>query len=96
MYLWQKSQEMTGKSTMEYQPILSSLYDGLSLFTKGSVEIDENTELVGDLNLDSLQIMELLLTVEDRFDISIPVSILPDVKTVKDLAIQIEKIMSSE
>lgn len=81
---------------MEYQPILSSLYDGLSLFTKGSVEIDENTELVGDLNLDSLQIMELLLTVEDRFDISIPVSILPDVKTVRDLAIQIEKIMSSE
>ncbi|MFZ1548489.1 MAG: acyl carrier protein [Candidatus Nitrotoga sp.] len=81
---------------MEYQSILANLYDGLTLFTKGSVEIDENTELVGDLNLDSLQIMELLLTIEDHFDISIPVSILPDVKTVKDLAIQIEKIMSSE
>jgi len=58
--------------------------------------VDENTELVGDLNLDSLQIMELLLTIEDRFDISIPVSILPDVKTVRDLAMQIEKITQSE
>lgn len=80
----------------EYQGILTNLYDGLTSFTKGSVTIDENTELVGDLNLDSLEIMELLLTIEDRFDISIPVSILPDVKTVRDLAMQIEKIMSSE
>jgi len=81
---------------MEYQRILTNLYDGLTSFTKGSVEINENTELVGDLNLDSLQIMELLLSIEDRFDISIPVSILPDVKTVSDLAIQIEKITRSE
>lgn len=80
----------------EYPRILSDLYDGLALFTKGRVKVDENTELVGDLNLDSLQIMELLLFIEDRFDISIPVSILPDVKTVRDLAMQIEKITRSE
>lgn len=80
----------------EYPRILSDLYDGLALSTKGRVDVDENTELVGDLNLDSLQIMELLLFIEDRFDISIPVSILPDVKTVKDLAMQIEKITRSE
>ena len=45
---------------------------------------------LADLHLDSLQVMNLLLHVEDRFDISIPVNILPDVKTVKDLALQIE------
>jgi len=80
----------------EYQRILSNLYDGLASFTKGTVKVDEDTELVGDLNLDSLQIMELLLSIEDRFDISIPVSILPDVKTVRDLAMQIKKITQSE
>lgn len=80
----------------EYQRILDNLYEGLAPFTKGVVDIDENTELVGDLNLDSLQIMELLLSVEDRFDISVPVSILPDVKTIKDLAMQIEKITQSQ
>ena len=45
-----------------------------------------------DLGLDSLQIMNFLLLVEDHYDISIPVSILSDVKTVKDLAVQIEKL----
>jgi acyl carrier protein len=39
--------------------------------------------------------MELLLFVEDSFDISIPVSILPDVKTVGDLAKQVEKIVGN-
>jgi acyl carrier protein len=31
-------------------------------------------------------------TVEDRFDISIPLNILPDVRTVSDFVLQIEKI----
>ena len=50
-------------------------------------------DLLGDLDLDSLRVMNLLLQVEDRFDISIPVSVLPDVKTVKDLALQIENLV---
>jgi acyl carrier protein len=77
---------------LEYPQILAELSTELASFAPGSVEIAEDTDLLGDLNLDSLQVMNLLLHVEDRFDISIPVSILPDVKTVKDLALQIEKL----
>ncbi len=80
----------------QYQHILSGLYEGLASLTQGRAEVDENTELVGHLDLDSLQIMDLLLFIEDRFDISIPVSIIPDVKTVRDLAIQIEKLTRRE
>jgi acyl carrier protein len=78
---------------LPYAQILAELRAELASFTQGSVEITEDTDLLGDLNLDSLQVMNLLLQVEDRFDISIPVSILPDVKTVKDLALQIEKLV---
>ena len=49
--------------------------------------------VLGDLALDSLQVMNLLLEIEDKFDISIPVNILPDVKTVRDLALQIENLV---
>jgi acyl carrier protein len=37
--------------------------------------------------------MNFMLQIEDRFDISIPVSILPDVRSVKDLALQIERLV---
>lgn len=77
---------------LEYPKILAELSDELASLTQGNVDIGEDTDLLGDLNLGSLQVMNLLLHIEDRFDISIPVSILPDVKTVKDLALQIEKL----
>jgi len=77
---------------LEYSQILAVLSAELASCTKGSVEIGEDTDLLSDLNLDSLQVMNLLLQIEDHFDISIPVSILAGVKTVKDLAQQIEKL----
>ena len=75
---------------LEYPQILDELRTELASFTQGRVEIGEDTDLLADLSLDSLQVMNLLLHIEDRLDISIPVNILPDVRTVKDLALQIE------
>lgn len=75
---------------LEYPQILAELKTGLTALTQARVEIREDTDLLADLDLDSLQVMNLLLEIEDRFDISIPVSILPDVRTVKDLALRIE------
>ena len=87
---------VTGNIVLQYPQILAELSKELASLTQGRIEIGEDTELVGDLNLDSLQIMNLLLHIEDRFDISIPVNILPDVKTVKDLALQIENLGRQE
>lgn len=76
-----------------YERVLAVLREELMSFTGAQVEIGEDTDLLGDLNLDSLQVMNLLPQIEDRFDISIPVSVLPDVRTVKDLAAQIEMLV---
>ena len=80
---------MTENLTTEYREILAEICTELSSLAKG-VAIGEDTDLLGDLALGSLQVMDLLLKIEDRFDISIPVSILPDVKTVRDLAREVE------
>lgn len=53
---------------------------------KQDFPLSENTDLVGDFGLSSLQVMELIEQIEDHFDISIPLNILPDVNTVGDLA----------
>ena len=80
----------------EYQRILSDIHDRLDVLTKGLYDIDENSELVGHLNLESLQIMELILDIEDHFDVAIPISMLSDVRTVKDLVVKIEKLTRGE
>jgi len=80
----------------QYQEILNEVYEGLAPFAKGEMELSEDTELVGELGLDSMQVMELLLTIEDRFDISVPVNIVPDVVTVGDLARQIHQLVQNQ
>lgn len=81
---------------LEYQRILAVITSGLKARTKGRFEINENTDLANQLNLDSIQAMELLLDVEDQLDVSIPVSVLSNVKTVKELVLAILNITRGE
>ncbi len=78
-----------------YQEICPQLIELLGPFVTDGQEITEDTELVGDLGLSSLKIMDLLMEVEDRFDVSVPMNILPDVNTVRDFAQQLEKLTSN-
>jgi acyl carrier protein len=73
-----------------YDDILKEIGEVLQPFLKSGQTVGETTELVADLGLDSVQVMELLLQIEDRFDISIPLNIMPDVRTIKDLALQLQ------
>ena len=52
--------------------------------------------LMGDLELESLQIYELLSELEAIFSIRIPERILLKVDTVQDLADEIEKLMEKK
>ena len=81
---------------LDYQTIFGQLYKMLQPFTKEGQSLDENTKLVSDLKLDSMQIMELLAQIEDEFDISVPLNILPEVQTVKELAQQIQKLLGPQ
>ncbi|MCZ5566526.1 acyl carrier protein [Escherichia coli] len=64
---------------MDY--ILSCLQD----LVENGVEIKPDSDLVNDLGLESIKVMDLLMMLEDRFNISIPINILLDVKTPAQL-----------
>ena len=59
-------------------------------------EVSADLDLVNDLGLDSIKVMEVMETLEDSFDISIPINILPGIRTVKDLAVEIQNLTGNE
>lgn len=61
-----------------------------------SPPVSPDLDLVNDLGLDSIKVMEILETLEDGFDISIPINILPEVRTVEDLAVAIQNLTKNE
>lgn len=50
-----------------------------------TITIDENTVLISDLGLSSLDLVNLAVAVEDEFDIEIPDRIIKTFKTVGDV-----------
>jgi len=78
---------------MEREEILKILEEILSEVLQKSVKIGPETSFEEDLEVDSLKAMEILAEVEDRFDITVPINILNEIKTVSDFAVQIEKLL---
>jgi acyl carrier protein len=76
----------------DYQRILTLTTQSLKPFAPEGAEITERTELANELDLDSVQVMEMSFTLEEQFDISIPVNALSEVVTVRDLALAIQKL----
>jgi acyl carrier protein len=78
----------------DYRELVVKLCDILRPFNEEGIDLKEETDLAADLGLDSLKVLELLVTVEDSFDISIPLNILPQVRTIKDFAEQLQQLLS--
>jgi len=54
-------------------------------------EIKLESSLVDDLGADSLDAVELIMAIEDEFDISISDEVAQEMKTVKDIVEYLEK-----
>ncbi|TKI04710.1 acyl carrier protein [Martelella alba] len=61
--------------------ILACLQD----IVEGELEIKPDSDLVNDLGLESIRVLSLLMMLEDKLDISIPINILLDVRTPEQL-----------
>ncbi|BAZ93666.1 acyl carrier protein [Thiohalobacter thiocyanaticus] len=77
----------------QYQEILQGLYGMLERFPTRNIDLQEQTDLVADMGLDSINVMELLQEIEDRFDIIVPLNVMSDVRTVQDLATQVQRLI---
>lgn len=64
----------------------------LEPFRKSGGPITAETDIARDLELDSLAVMDLMMQLEERFDISIPLNLVPEIQKVADLAAAIARI----
>ena len=58
----------------------------LEPYQTGEKPITGETVIAKDLTIDSLAIMDMVMELEDRFDVSIPMSVIAEIHTVDQLA----------
>lgn len=78
---------------MTFEKIRDIIAEQLSVDTE---EIKAESNLQDDLGADSLDIVDLIQSIEDEFDLSIPDEAVEGIKTVGDITAYIEKETGSE
>ena len=70
-------------------PIEEGVIDVLKSVSRRPITPTLSSELVSDLGFDSLQVLEVIAELEDRFDISIPINDVPATRTVAQVVAQV-------
>jgi|TARA_Y100000031_G_C7981108_1_gene274769 acyl carrier protein len=72
--------------SVEPKAVVDLICDLLQPFNGDGVNITKDTDLTSDLHIDSVAVMDLLMEIEDTYNIFIPINRLADMRTVNDLA----------
>jgi acyl carrier protein len=67
--------------------------DVLKNVSRRPIEPTMDSDLVADLGFDSLQVLELVAELEDRFDVSIPLNDVPSTRTVAQIVAQVARLV---
>ncbi len=80
---------------MVSEQTLEKIYELINPINKKSIDLGPETSFAGDLELDSLTVMDLVADIEDEYDIIIPLNLLPELETIQHVADAVEKIIQS-
>jgi len=79
------------------QPASAHIEEGvievLKNVSRRPIEPTLDSDLVADLGFDSLQVLEVIAELEDRFDISIPLNDVPSTRTVAQVVDEVTRIV---
>jgi acyl carrier protein len=73
--------------------IEEGVIDVLKSVSRRPIQPTLKSDLVADLGFDSLQVLEVIAELEDRFDISIPLNDVPATRTVAQVVGQVTQLM---
>jgi acyl carrier protein len=68
------------------EQVIAEIVMRLEPFQVNARPISGTTVITKDLNIDSLAVMDMVMELEDRFDISIPLNDVAEIHTVDELA----------
>ena len=75
------------------EEILDQLFELIQPYSEQPIVLGEQTRIMDDVGLDSMKVMELVMQIEDHFDVSVPLNILPDVTSIGEFAKHLETLL---
>ena len=73
--------------------IEQGVFEVLQNVSRRPIQPAPASDLVADLGFDSLQVLEVIAELEDRFDVSIPLNDVPVTRTVAQVVAQVVRLV---
>jgi acyl carrier protein len=77
------------------ESIERDIIDILKRLSRRPIDPTASSELMADLGFDSLQVLELVGEIEDRFNIAVPLNSLTHIRTVGQIAAEVRQLVSA-
>lgn len=68
----------------------------LEPLNENNVTLARETDLITDLEIDSVSVLDIVMDIEDNYDISIPVNTISEIKTIGELVDAIHAIKKAQ
>ncbi len=82
---WVQERSDRDAMTDEANALFRDLCTILERYAPEGVELTPSTELSGDLNINSVAAMDMIMEIEDKFGIDIPMNLVSDLRNLQDL-----------
>jgi acyl carrier protein len=77
------------------ESVEQTVQDALNAAVPDLENVTGDADLAGELGLDSIQVLDLVMEIEERLDISIPMEALADVRTLNQLTDRLMELSES-
>lgn len=71
--------------TTDQDPVFLGVCELLSPFNRNSIALLRETNIINDIEVDSVAIFDLVMEIEDAYEITFPMETIADMKTIGDL-----------
>ncbi|MGF1542982.1 MAG: acyl carrier protein [Parvularculaceae bacterium] len=68
----------------------------LEPLNQANVKLTRDTDLIADLEIDSVSVLDIVMDIEDNYDISIPVNTISETRTIGELVDAIHAIKKEQ
>lgn len=78
-----------------YAECLAIVHQVLDPYNPSGQQVEEDTAIMADLGISSLQMLEIIAEIEDVVDVSLPLNQLPNIRTVREFTRMLASVTSS-
>jgi len=67
-------------------PVFDKVCQFLTPFNRHGIALRRETDIAGDMEVDSIAIFDVIMELEDSFDVTFPMEMVSEIKTIGELA----------